>query len=378
MRKVSLLAQTLSYVEGGGHLWVYLNWALGLRAIGCEVTWVESIDPKSRPDQIAGQVAHLRAVLQPYGFADAIALLSLRPGDIPAEFASLELTANHAREADLFINFRYGLPQDILDRFRRTALVDIDPGLLQLWVQRGQLVLPRHDFYFSTGEGVGRPGGRVPSLGLQWHSILPCVAVELWPVAPAGPDAAYTTISHWQAEEYVVEDDGTWYTNTKRAGFLPFLDLPKLVPTPLELALCMEETDPEAVMLRERGWRLRHSHRVAGTPQDYHRYIQNSYGEFSAAKPSCVKFSIAWMSDRTLCYLASGKPAVVQYTGESALLPDAAGLWRFKTLDEAARAVRAVAEDYPNQCRLARKLAEEVFDARRIAARVLEITLDRA
>src|SRR5256885_12921004 len=36
--------------------------------------------------------------------------------------------------------------------FQRTALVDIDPGLLQFWITRGQLRVPEHDFYFTIGE----------------------------------------------------------------------------------------------------------------------------------------------------------------------------------------------------------------------------------
>ena len=59
----------------------------------------------------------------------------------------------------------------------------------------------------------------------------------------------------------------------------------------------------------------------------------------------------AWVSDRTLCFLASGKPAVVQYTGPSRVLPDAAGLFRFRDIDEAARALDTVAADYDHVVR---------------------------
>ena len=374
--KVFLHAQTLGYLQGGGHFWVYLNWALGLRAAGAEMSWIESVDPKIAPADLPERVAQLRALLASYGFDQAIGLLSLKPGDIPESLRDLEITETRARETDLFINFRYGLPQEILDRFPNTALIDIDPGLLQVWVGMKQLVLSRHHHYFTIGEGVGRPGGRVPDVGLTWHHVPPCVALELWPVAPAAADAPFTTVSHWQAHEFVVEADGYWYPNDKRSGFLPFLDLPTRVSHPMELALCLrEEDEADRKLMEAKGWRLRHTYDVAGTPGDYHRYIQNSYGEFSACKPSCVRFALAWTSDRTLCYLASGKPAVVQHTGPSAILPDRAGLWRFKTLEEAAEMVAAIAADYPNQCRLARELAEEVFDARKVAGRVLQVAL---
>ena len=83
----------------------------------------------------------------------------------------------------------------------------------------------------------------------------------------------------------------------------------------------------------------------------------------------------AWVSDRTLCYLASGKPAVVQYTGQSRFLPDSAGLFRFRELKEAAKCVERVLIDYEHQCKLARNLAEEYFDARKVVSNVLERAL---
>jgi hypothetical protein len=84
----------------------------------------------------------------------------------------------------------------------------------------------------------------------------------------------------------------------------------------------------------------------------------------------------AWISDRTLCYLASGKPAVVQHTGPSRFLPDADGLFRFRSLDEAAQALAAVEADYERHCRSARALAEQCFDGPRVVGRVLERALD--
>ena len=81
------------------------------------------------------------------------------------------------------------------------------------------------------------------------------------------------------------------------------------------------------------------------------------------------------MSERTLGYLASGKPAIVQHTGPSRFLPDNEGLLRFRSVEEAARQFAAVERDYAHHCRAARALAEEYFDAQRVIARVLETAL---
>jgi len=139
--------------------------------------------------------------------------------------------------------------------------------------------------------------------------------------------------------------------------------------------LSKEEYSKEWTRLEERGWRLQDSTSVASTPWDYQRYIQGSLGEFSCVKPSCVRFQNAWISDRTLCYLASGKPAVMQHTGPSRMLPDAAGLFRFEDLRQAAHCLETVAADYDRQCRLARQLAEEFFDSKKVVKSVLERVL---
>ena len=124
------------------------------------------------------------------------------------------------------------------------------------------------------------------------------------------------------------------------------------------------------------GWRIRHSQEVAGSPEMYQSYIQGSRGEFSCVKPSCVKFQNAWISDRTLCYLASGKPVVVQDTGPSTFLPNGEGVFRFSTLEEAADALAAVNADYERHCRAAREIVETYFDARQVLERILNLAFN--
>jgi hypothetical protein len=374
---VCLVANCIGYPEGGGHLWVYLNWALGLRSLGCRVLWMERVGGPNgiRPEQAPTQVAALKNRLAAYGLAEAVALCSWSGEPLLSEVSAGCLDLDAASGADLLLNFEYTLSTSVVGRFRRSVLMDIDPGLLQTWIAQGDIHPARHDVYFTTGETVGRPETNFPDGGLPWQYTPPCVALDWWPVTRAAADAPFTTVSHWYAREWV-DDGGEGYANDKRSGFVPFLDLPRLTRPPLELALCFGDGDEdEPGMLRQRGWRVRPAWEVASTPWDYQRYIRESRGEFSCAKPSTVRMQNAWVSDRTLCYLASGKPAVVQHTGPSGFLPDAAGLFRFRTPDEAALHLAAAAADYPRQCRLARALAEEHFDARRVAARVLEHAL---
>jgi hypothetical protein len=336
---------------------------------------LEAIAAETSADRIRADAAALRGSLRSYGLTDHIALCSDRGEPLPDGVGDGYLGIDAAGEADLLLNFRYSLGADVVGRFRRSALVDIDPGLLQVWLSKGQIRLAAHDAYFTIGETVGQPGTPIPDVGVDWRYTPPCVALDWWPPSASGPGAAFTTVSHWYANEWL-EDGGEVYANDKRTGFEPFLELPKRTWQPLELALCLggDEAD-ERRMLEASGWRVRHAFDVASTPRDYQCYVQASRGEFSCVKPSCIRLQNAWISDRTLCYLASGKPAVVQHTGPSRFLPDAAGLWRFRDLEGAAACLDAVAADYDRQSSLARALAEEYFDARKVAGRVLEQAL---
>src|SRR5436190_572376 len=148
--RVWLWANTLNWPQGGGHLWVYLNWALGMRACGAQVTWLEAVDPDTPPARTAALVASLKSRLARYGFDDAVAIW---PGGAGAGEGTVPLDA--ADGADLLLNFSYHLGGDVRPRFRRTTLLDIDPGLLQVWLSEGQVQVAPHDLYFTIGETVG-------------------------------------------------------------------------------------------------------------------------------------------------------------------------------------------------------------------------------
>jgi hypothetical protein len=373
-QKAWIAARTLNHPGAGGHFWVYLNWALGLRAHGYELVWLEPVPPTLPIHEVPEKVASLKNQLKPYGLDDCVALCPWADDAASPDFPVGDIDLEAVAEADLLVNLAYGLPSSTVQRFRRSALLDIDPGLTQIWISKGHMSVPRHDLYFTIGESVGKAGARFPDCGLEWHYTPPCVALDWWPVHPAPPGASFTTVSNWFMDEWIEDTDG-WYRNDKQSGFLPFLDLPKRTSQSLELALCLAPGQEEWAMLPGRGWGLRNALEVAATPWDYQQYIQGSKGEFSCVKPSCVRLQNAWISDRTLCYLASGKPVVTQHTGASRFLPDSEGLFRFHDPDDAVRCLESAAADYEHHCRLAGELAQEHFDARKVVKRVLERTL---
>src|SRR6185503_16067417 len=276
-----------NFPEGGGHFSVYLQYALSLRQLSYEVYWLEGFLTKGRVEREAAALAVFRARMKQYGFDGKSVLYlmrSLEPTDeAPGEY--LDPTTAEAEaifeKADLLLNFHYAINPGLLARFRRTALVDIDPGFLQFWISRGQLKVPPHDCYFTTSDAVGRPGGKIPDSGLPWIPIRPLVCLERWPYAFDPRSDAFTTISNWDSSDWIVDRDET-YENTKRVAFLEFADLPRLTPQPLELALFLrtERDLAEQRDLESRGWRIRQSREVAATPERYQSYIQQSRGEF--------------------------------------------------------------------------------------------------
>lgn len=370
---------TADYPQAGGHLWAYLNWALSLQAAGCHVIWLEDVGGLlgNRPvAEAAENLATLGGRLERWGLGSALALADFRERPVLPDLARGRLDLETAADqSDLLLNFTYEAPHGVVSRFRRTALVDLDPGLLQIGMSRRDLRVERHDAYFTIGETVGDPGACFPDGGVRWVYTPPPVFLGAWEPLPPEQEAAYTTVTNWWGEWIVI--DGETVNNEKRTAFMALLDLPARVPAKLELALTPDDytMGEDARMLSDHGWSVRDAWKTCGGPERYRDYVRRSRAELSATKRSCRVLANAWVSDRTLCYLASGRPAVVEYTGPSRILPDADGLLRFRDADEAAAAIRAIEADPEHHSRRARELAEAHFDGERVLRSVLERAL---
>jgi hypothetical protein len=365
----------------GGHFWVYMQYAHALRQLGFEVFWLERVPADARRRDPALVSKFLRR-LERHGLGGKALLYDLTGSEPDGDMRFIGVTAAEAesviRRADLLLNFHYAIDERVLGRFGRTALIDVDPGLLQFWMSRGQLDVPPHDVYMTIGETVGAPDSRIDDCGLSWVHIRPPVCLDLWPYTYDPGCPRFTTVSSWLGGEYVTErrkgpyrsGKRVLYRNDKSISFLRFAKLPSRTSSELELAIA---DHADRASLERRGWWVRHAREVASTPESYRSYVQSSRGEFSCVKPSCVEFQNAWVSDRTLCYMSSGKPVVIQDTGPSSFLPDGEGMFRFSTIEEAAEALAAIESNYERHCRAAREIAEAFFDARVVVSRVIEL-----
>ncbi len=364
------------YPTGGGNFWVPLQYLLGLRELGLDAWWLEMLWTHGDAARAAATVDAFVGHVRDCGVADRVVLVHVPEGrreDPPGRCEVIGMAAAElaARQRDaLLLNVAHSVPAPWRAPFARTALFDVDPGPFQIWARQWDLGVGRHDVHLTIGQHLGAPDSPVPLGDVVWHRVWPAVHLASWPVQSAPADR-WTTVTQWWSREYAFLDGETYDCN-KRTSFVDVLALPERVPVTLELAANVHpgETEDRAALARH-GWRLVDPAVVAGTPADFRRYVQRSRGEFSCAKPAYVKARPGWISDRTVCYLASGRPCVVQATGAEAHLPATPGLRFFRTLDEAADALHAVEADYGAAARAARALAEEVFATRVVLPRLL-------
>ncbi|HEX6299736.1 MAG TPA: hypothetical protein VF148_04655 [Acidimicrobiia bacterium] len=367
--------KVVSFPEGGGHFWVYMQYVLGLRQLGLDVYWLEQLLPGEKALRDPATVRVFADRMTRFGLEDRFILYSSDDQEVEFRHGAVESAEDILGNADLLLNFHYAAQPPILNRFRRAALVDIDPGLLQFWMSRGQLTVQPHDLYFTIGETVGKERDCFPDVDVHWLPTRPVVSLDDWPVHYVGNPAPFTSISTWATDSWVVDGDIS-YENSKRISYRRFAELPSHTSQDMELALYMiGKDDAEREWMERLGWRIRLSTEVAADPDGYRSYIQSSRGEYSVAKPAYVSFQTAWVSDRSVCYLASGKPVVVQDTGPSEYLPENEGMFRFETVEQAARAIETINDDYPGQCRTARQIAEDFFDSRVVLTDLLERAL---
>jgi hypothetical protein len=196
--------------------------------------------------------------------------------------------------------------------------------------------------------------------------------VELWDKGDANSKGGFSTVSQWWGYP-PIEYGGEIYDGSKRTEFLRFVDLPRLTGQRFELALNLSPVadGQDRRLLTEKGWQLVDAHQVTPDFAAYRSYLQSAGAEFSVAKPGYAKSHSGWFSDRSACYLAAGKPVLVQETGLGGRLPIGEGLLSFATLGQAIEAVENIRRNYSSHSRAAREIAREHFAAEKVLDKLL-------
>jgi hypothetical protein len=365
----------------GGVTFQFLHYLIGLRRLGYDPYYVEDsgrwvYDPAINdfsPDATAN-VAAVAPVLEAYGFRDRWAFRGNYPGGQCYGIGEERLLRLY-READGFLNVTGA--QEMRDehlQFPRRVYVESDPFASQVRVAQGDAsaigALAAHDVHFSFGENLGAADCDVPVERFRWLPTRQPVALELWDHSFGSDASSYSTITTWHNRGRDLQYRGETYYWTKDREFEKFLDLPSRRSVPFELAAGVEP-DVER-LLRDKGWRQVHSAAVSRDAACYRTYIQRSRGEFTVARDQYVRPHTGWFSDRSVCYLAAGRPVITQETGFSKFVPVGRGLFGFRDMDDVLAAIDAVESDYEGHCRAAREVAAEYFAAEKVIASLME------
>jgi hypothetical protein len=365
-----LFAGIIARYPFGGVTWCSLMYLLGLRALGHEVFYVEDTgecvyDPiqNTRATDPSYGTRYIQSSLEPFGLGDRWSFVNY---DGSYHGRSADEVRRYAAGADLFLNLSGGswFWRDEYARIPHKAFIDSDPGFTQLAIAKAEPwyveFFRRFDHLFTFGSNIGTPSSEVPTGPFAWHKTWQPVSLDDW-ANNLTPHDRFTTVMTWQIESFA--DVG----GNKDQEFLKYLDLPSRTRQPFELAI----NGPQR-LLRDHGWGTVDAMAVSRTPEGYREFIQQSRAEFGVAKHTYVATRSGWFSDRTECYLASGRPALVQDTGWTAHLPSGEGLLAFSTPDEAVAGIDAINADYPRHAARAREIAREHFDARRVLPLLVE------
>ena len=354
----------------GGATWAILQYLLGLRRLGCRVHFVEPVDDRGGLSPVA--VRYGAEVMRRFHFDGCWAVVP-RSGGEPIGMSRRALR-EIAHTADILLNVS-GMLSDaaLLDHIPVRAYLDLDPGFAQLWhtTEGVDMHLDAHTHFITVADAIGHADCAIPTCGREWLPTLPPVVLERWPVATRVERHALTTVGHWRS--YGSIDHGGVHYGQKAHSLRPLIELPRRVRTQFAMALAIDPGEIEDLMLLdEHGWPLLDPATVASTPDDYHRFVQGSWAEFGLAKSGYVFSGSGWFSDRSACYLASGRPVIAQDTGFGRRLPTGAGLFAFSTVDDVVAAVDEIEHDYERHRVAARALAVEYLDSDHVLGSLLE------
>jgi hypothetical protein len=367
----------------GGVAWDYGQYALGLERLGWDVYYLEdtgweAYDPtrgEYGPDYRYGVrfLAESLARLSP-NLADRWHVRAMDGTSFGLDASRL---AQVIAETDLFLNVSGGtLLRDDYMACPNKVLIDSDPGWNHFvnfpkwdanpgW--QGSHGYRSHDHFFTYAERIGNSDCELPELGISWQPTRPPVVMDRW--QPEPPGQTWTTVMTWNNFGRPIEASGKTY-GTKEVEFGRVESLPQLVRAEFEIAV--GGAPPPFERWQNYGWSVIDSHNISTTMDDYRVYIQRSRGEFSVAKNVYAATRSGWSSCRSVCYLAAGRPVVVQDTGFSELISTGEGLMAFSTLDDAAAAIDAVESNYALHHRRAREIAGSYFDSSIVLGSLLE------
>lgn len=370
----AVVAGCIVRVPLAGMAWHYLQYVLGLQALGYDVWYVEDSDDDlwccydpstgtTSADPTYG-LAFAGRLFDEVGLGDRWAYYDAHGRGWCGPAASA--AAGNCAKADVFLNVSETSPiRSWFEAVPVRILIDTDPAFTQvrhLTDPSRRARADAHTHFWTFAGNIGVPGCSVPDDGYTWQPTRQPVVTSAWPVAPIPRGSRFSTIMQWDsypAREY----DGLRY-GMKSESFAPYLDLPGRVGERIDLAV--GSSGAPRSRLAAAGWNVLDPEPLTASSAKYRAFIQGSAGEFSVAKAGYVTTWSGWFSERSCAYLASGRPVVVQDTGFSDSLPTGCGLVAFRSPEEAAALVEDVRGRLSMHARSARDIAAAEFEAIRV------------
>lgn len=394
-----IVVGTLASDPYAGMAWMHMQIVLGLRRLGHDVYYFETTstwpyDPVSetRVDNTNYAIPYLKKVTESFGIADRWAYRCSFSKN--KEWFGL----HKARAEDMLANADLVLNVSGSTRFGEEGLkvgrlvyYGTDPVYYEIKYAQGDAIttsiIDEHHDIVTYGENIGNPGCPIPPLPRLRAKTRQPVLTDLWKNGvPAKKE--FTTVGNWKQAGRDLEFNGETYYWSKHHEFLKFLDLPKRIDQPIELAMNLaglttinhgDGTEipslglamDEFTLLTSNGWKLIDAPSFTTDPWPYRDYILRSRGEFSFAKDQNIRLRSGWFSERSACYLAAGRPVITQDTGFGCALPTGKGLFAFNTMEEILTAFDAINSNYAAHSKAARDIAEEYFKAEKVMTKVL-------
>lgn len=368
-----IVAGIIARYPFGGVTWCSLMYLLGLRELGHDVYYLEDTG-----ECVYDPIKNTISLDPSYGLKyinDALSQFDLCDRWIFVDHEGAHHGKSRAQTeeicagADLFIDLSGGcwFWRDAYQKIPRKIFIDSDPGFTQAALAKGDPwyveFFNGFDTLFTFGGNLGAADCTIPETRFKWHKTWQPVVCDEWNGGDVTPGHLFTTVMTWKNQSF---DDAD---GNKDKQFVRFLDLPKHTDQPIELAV----NGPHE-LLQAHGWRVVDGMAVSSDLNKYRNYVRQSKAEFSVAKHLYVATHSGWFSDRSECYMAAGRPVLVQETGFSKYLPTGEGLLAFTNLEEAVEGITRINRDYRRHSHKAREIALEFFDARTVLPQLLRDT----
>lgn len=388
-----------------GVTWDYIQYCIGLKQLGHDVYYFE--DSGEWPYNLDGgptgndwvekdcdkNISYLKKLFDRFGLKNRWAYR------FPLKDTWYGLSDQKRKEvvqtADILINVSGTLENPEKYRaVKKMAYIDSDPGFTQVKLKLGHEEFSKrvalHDCHFSFGESLP---AFLKDEKYNWQPTRTPIVLSEW-TNHQSPGNRFTTIMNWTSYKPLVFAGKSFYQ--KDVEFIKFLELKRrLKDIHFEVALsklqhknwqsvlpdhfagtneCELSFTTPADLLSHYGWEIVDPSQRCSDIDAYRDYIFHSKGEWSVAKGGYVISKPGWFSCRSACYLAAGRPVIVQDTGFDQVLPVGEGVLSFNTLDQAVEKIREVETDYPLHAKRAREIAVEYFDAAKVLQHLIEKT----